>query len=486
MFIKDILINQKNSNKIAICENKTSISYKDLFLKAEFLSKSLIKESNNIGIFLPNSINYAISYFGITLADKVIVPIAIKAKRNEIISTINYCELNTILTDKKHKNILEEYIIENNLKCDVVDIENLADLSNDFKNESKLDENNTALLLHTSGSTSRPKRVQLTHKNLISNIKSNIESLDLTSEDNVLVALPMFFGYCNTAQFLTHLYLGGTVIILNGMFMSNSFFKTVEKNKVTIFTGVPSMLLMLLNSKQIDKYDISSLKHICFGGGRMPITKLNELIETFPNVNFVQTYGLTEASPRVTALLGHDSLRKIGSVGKPIPGVSVKIIDETGCTCLKNQTGEVVVSGPNIMKGYYKRDEINKEVIQNGWLHTGDLGYFDDEGYLYITGRIKNLIICGGLNIHPEEIEEVLLSCTLVKEACISSKSHDLYGEIPIAKIVLIDEIDKNYAISEISKYCANELPSNKLPQEYIIVDELPKTLTGKPLRYQR
>ena len=496
MLLKDILIRKKYCDKIAIKFRNNTISYRELFREAEnnaiMLKQITSNDIQNIGIFLPNSIQYAVAYFTIALMDKAIVPINIQAKKAEIKSTIEYCELKLIITNEQYKDVIKKFLDDfeyrtvvfsvDDKACDVCggEKEIFLDTSKSCKSG---DENDVAILLHTSGTTSNPKRVMLTHKNLITNIRSNIESLNLTENDKVLIALPMFFGYCNTAQFLTHLYVGASIVIMDGMFMPYMFFKLVQDEKITNFTGVPSMLLMLLNYRNKHKYDISSLKYICFGGGNMPVEKLKQLIETFPSVGFVQTYGQTEASPRVTALLPKDSLRKVGSVGKPIPNVKVRIVDENGQDVAVGETGEIIVNGDNVMKGYYKRPEETAKVIKDGWLYTGDFGRYDEEGYIYLVGRKKNMIISGGLNIYPEEIEELLMCHPAVKEVCVIGENHELLGEIPIAKIVLKENV-KDISEGEIKNYCMDNLANYKVPSRIEFVNELPKTATGKIRRY--
>ena len=331
-------------------------------------------------------------------------------------------------------------------------------------------------MLHTSGTTSNPKRVMLTHRNLISNIESNIQSLKLTEADKCLIAMPMYFGYCNTAQFLTHLYLGASIVILDGMFFPKTFFFTVQNEQITDFTGVPSMLLTLLKYRYASKYDISSLRYICFGGGKMPEGQLRELIQLFSSVGFVQTYGQTEASPRITALLSKDALRKIGSVGTPIPNVRVKVVDEMGNQLSANAIGEVIVQGKNIMKGYFKQEKITKNTIIDGWLHTGDLGYHDEDGYLYLTGRKKNMIISGGINIYPEEIEEVLMSHPNVCDVCVFAENQLMLGEVPAAKIVLRNSNTN----CDLRTFCIERLAIYKVPVKFELVDNLEKTYNGK------
>ena len=213
----------------------------------------------------------------------------------------------------------------------------------------------------------------------------------------------------------------------------------------------------------------------------MPVEKLKELIIKFNTVGFVQTYGQTEASPRTTALLPEDSLYKIGSVGKTIPNVKVKIINEAGNDVNANEIGEIIIQGKNVMKGYYKQDIITNETIVDKWLHTGDLGYMDNEGYLYLTGRKRNMIISGGINIYPEEIEEVLMQHPNIRDVCVVSEEHTLLGEVPIAKVVLKHNLN---SASNLREFCSAKLANYKIPVRFEIVNELSKTYNGKIRRY--
>lgn len=494
VLISDLISRQKNNDKIAIKCGNEAISYSDLYEKSKSLSYTILcqnrKKNDNVAIFLPNSIDYAIAYFAVAISNNVIVPIGVQSKATEIISTIAYCEIDLIVTSNAYRELLRESVKDCNYSVSVLFVEdNSIEKFNINRENIKKSEyvacNNdsdmTAIMLHTSGTTSNPKRVMLTHNNLICNVESNISSLNLSKNDITLISMPMYFGYCNTAQFLTHIYLGASIIILDGVFWPKRFFEIVQEERITNFTGVPSMLFMLLDYRYSNNYDISCLRYICFGGGNMPIEKLKALIAKFCTVGFVQTYGQTEAGPRLTALLPDDSVKKIGSVGKAIPNVDIKIFSNCDKELDSNVIGEIVAKGSNIMKGYYKQPEITKSVLKSGWLHTGDLGYFDDDGYLYLTGRKKNMMISGGINIYPEEIEEILMGHSAVLECCVIAEHHSLLGEIPIAKIVLKEN---NYREDDFKKFLQSHLSDYKIPKRFDFVDELPKTYNGKIRRY--
>lgn len=494
MKINELLIRNKKNDSIAIQQGNRTITFREWYCKSEhiasLINNTIDSESKCIGLFISNSIEYAISYFSIVLSGKVIIPIGINSKAMEIISMLRYLEIDLMITVSASKcaliNALEGYDRKLHvIACDTNEIITLNDKKNLIEKTDCLKQHNTdddiAIMLHTSGTTSNPKRVMLTHTNLITNIESNIASLGLSSNDVVLIALPMHFGYCNTAQFLTQIYLGGKIVILDSkVFMPKLFFQTVEKEKVTLFTGVPSMLFMLNNYNYIDKYDFSSLRYILFGGGKMPMEKLKQLIDKFSTVKFLQTYGQTECSPRITLVYPEYYKTKIGSVGKEIPNVQVRIVNDKDEILGSNQIGEIIVNGKNIMKGYYKNPELTKKIIREGWLHTGDLGYKDDEGFLYLTGRIKNIIISGGINIYPEEIEQILQQHESVKDCYVYGKEDELLGEVPVAKVVLNEEINSGI----LKDYCSRYLTKYKVPTDFEIVDFLEKTYNGKIKRY--
>lgn len=488
MLIKELLMRQKTNDKVAIQKEDGSITYRQWYLKSKRLSNiinNLESNSKNIAIFLPNSIEYAVAYFGITFSNKVIVPIGAKSTLSEVISTMKYCEIDIIITNSNYRIFFNNLESNYNYKFQIVYIDNFS--NNIYNNKLNYirktdtyfftgDDNDVALLLHTSGTLSNPKRVMLTHKNLISNVLSNIRYLKLNENDRTLISMPMHFGYCNTSQFLSHLYLGAYMYILNEPFMPKKYFETIQNIKITNFTGVPSTFLMLLNYNYEDSYDYSSLKFVCIGGSKISGDTLIEISNRYKTFDVIYTYGQSEASTRVTALMQKDLIKKKESVGLPIPNVQIKIIDKNGIELPPNKIGEIAIRGENVMLGYYKSRLLTENTIVDGWLHSGDIGYIDDEGFLYIKGRMKNMIISGGINIYPEEIEEVLIRHPNIKKVCVESMSHTFLGEVPVAKIVVNNDNERYDYYS----YCKNYLTDYKIPKKFEIVKEIEETYNGK------
>ena len=488
MMITDILFRHRDNNKCAMKFANEDITYKELYNRVmEHKDKLDVvpNKANNIAIYLPNSIDYVVAYFIIVFLKKIIVPIEKSISSAMLESVIQYCEIQLIITNSEGYEKLKELLVKKSFLVRIylldkgeIKIIGEGDSVKVSESEKECEEDDdVAIMLHTSGTTSNPKKVMLTHRNLMSNVIAHVQSLGLNHYDCTLIVLPMCFGYCNTSQLLAHLYLGAQIVIYKGEFFPRKFIQILQKEKCTNTTCVPSMLMLMAAGKQ-KKIILPDLKYICFGGGCMAIKQLKMLMDVFPQKGFVQTYGQTEAGPRVTCLLPKDSIRKIGSVGKPIPGVKVKIVNEQGNEAQYGESGEIVVCGNSVMKGYYKQEKITKKTIKDGWLYTGDIGYFDREGFLYLVGRKRNVIISGGLNIYPEEIEEVIQRIPEVKEVVVYPEKHSLLGEVPVAQVVLKKE--KAIKAKDVIEFAQIHLETHKVPGKVLFCNSLEKTMTGK------
>lgn len=512
--IPDILCSaaSKYPSKVAIICGTRRLTYAELYEKACRLSNVMrsqgIDVGMKVGIRLPRAPEYVVAYFAASMVGAAIVPMDLNLTVRETCSALKYCDVRLLVSRREGGAFLDDMTTNcpdvqaivffeqddcDSLEGSPVNLEvflpragrtaKLALAVSSSRPLALVDPRGLALLLHTSGTTSAPKRVMLSHHNVISNANSHIASLGLHHDDKVLIALPMFFGYCNTAQMLTHILLGGTLVLLPGIFTPARFCLLVETEKITTFTGVPTMLLYLLSYRGLASHNLASLRYICYGGSAMPQEQLLRLMQQLPSVGFVQTYGQTEASPRVTTLAPQDALRKRGSVGRAIPGVEVCVFGQEGHALSPFEIGEVVVRGDNVMLGYYKRPEITAEVIRDDRLFTGDMGYLDDDGYLYLTGRRRNMIIRAGINIYPEEIEEYLMQHPDVFEAVVVGEEHPIQGQVPVGIIVPRD--GASLSADELITFCRKGLAAYKIPTRIEFRAALPKTYNQKTQRHR-
>jgi acyl-CoA synthetase (AMP-forming)/AMP-acid ligase II len=339
-----------------------------------------------------------------------------------------------------------------------------------------------AQVIYTSGSTGRPKGVVLTHKNLVVNTRSILEYLELTADDSIMAVLPFVYAYGNSVM-LTHLFAGGTLVIENNLLYPHVVLDAMIKTGVTGFSGVSTTYALLLNHSNLKSYAFPALRYLTHAGGPMPSELLSRIRTAFPDRRMFLMYGQTEASARLTYLPPELLDVKKESAGRAIPGVVLKIVKEGGETARPGEVGEIWASGDNIMQGYWQDTELTSGVLQEGWLHTGDLGRLDQEGYLTIVGRNNEMIKAGSYRISPTEIEEVLLQHQQVHEAGVVGIDDPILGQ----KICAIVALKEPGALSDqdLMAYCAKRLVQYKRPKVVVIVSALPKSPSGKILREQ-
>ena len=337
-----------------------------------------------------------------------------------------------------------------------------------------------AQIIYTSGSTGRPKGVMLTHKNLIANTRSILDYLGLTEADSVMAVLPFVYAYGNSVM-LTHLFVGGTLVIENSMLYPHVVLESMIKNGVTGISGVSTTYAIMLNLSNLKSYAFPALRYVTHAGGPMPSELLARLRAVFAGQRIYLMYGQTEASARLTYLPADLLDIKKGSAGWAIPGVTLKIIKESGETARPGEMGEVWACGDNIMQGYWQDHELTAGVLHDGWLRTGDLGRLDEEGFLTIEGRNNEMIKSGAYRISPTEIEEVLLQHQQVQEAGVVGIDDPILGQ-KICAVVTLKEAG-TLTDRDLMAYCAQRLVQYKWPKVIAVVPALPKSPSGKILR---
>jgi long-chain acyl-CoA synthetase len=332
-----------------------------------------------------------------------------------------------------------------------------------------------ALLVYTSGTTGKPKGVELTHRNITAMTESMISAMRLGADAHSLLILPLFHVNGIVVSVLCPLLAGGQATVA-GRFNPATFFATVEDVRPTYFSAVPTIYAMLADLPAEVTPDTSSVQFAACGAAPMPVELINRFQDRY-GIPILEGYGLSEGSCASTSN-PIDGLRKPGTVGTALPGVEVAVMDERGQILTDGSPGEVVVRGPTVMRGYLNRPEETAKTIVDGWLHTGDIGYLDVDGYLTLIDRAKDMIIRGGENIYPKEIESVLYKLPEIVEAAVVGRPHPVYGEVPVAFLAIREGAD--VSTEQVQEHLRQSLAKYKLPAEIVVVDELPKNPVGK------
>jgi len=340
----------------------------------------------------------------------------------------------------------------------------------------------TAVILYTSGTTGKPKGAELSHSNVLMNCMVSRRLLSYQEDDRALLSLPLFHSFGQVVQMNTGLLAGITTVLLP-RFEPAAALALMEKHSVSVFCGVPTMYWALLHCPEAPTFDLEaiarSMRIAASGGAALPLQVLRDFEERF-GVPILEGYGLSETSP-VASFNALDAERKPGSVGTPIWGVEMRIVDEDDNELPAGESGEIVIRGHNVMKGYYRRDEANAEALRGGWFHSGDVGQMDEDGYFYIVDRTKDMIIRGGFNVYPREIEEAMIEHPLISLVAVVGVAHESLGEEVKAFVVPVaGETPEAEALVD---WCRERLAAYKYPRHIEFRESLPMTATGKILK---
>ncbi|MDE5412123.1 class I adenylate-forming enzyme family protein [Alkalihalobacterium chitinilyticum] len=442
-----------------------------------------------VALVLPNSDYFLTSYYACQIGGFAVLPINTKLAPREIEYILNHSEAKGIIYDQRFEATVHEIlpnlpVIQDTLTTGYENtsnrLEDIIDGPDRPVSEVSREDDDTSVIFYTSGTTGRPKGVMLTNRNVLSIAQIHKESMEITNKDRMQIVAPLF--HCAAAHVFSipTIYAGGAVVIEEG-FSPEQTIKTMEKENITIFFGVPAMYSILLTTPSLQEASLPNLRLLTYGAAPMPYELIKRVKDIFPKVQVQNIYGQTENSPGATTLKDEHALSKIGSVGEALPQCEVRVVDESGEDLPVGKVGEIIVKGPHVMKGYLKNEEATRDTIKNGWLYSGDLGRLDEDGLLYIVDRKKDMIIRGGENIYPVEIEEVLYEIPEILEAAIIGVPHEVLGEVPKAYVAT----KKGMQIDEttILQYCQNRLAKYKVPQEIEFVEELPRNASGKVLK---
>ncbi|WP_082232809.1 acyl-CoA synthetase [Halobacillus massiliensis] len=500
---KQLLVDQmlirsarRSPDKAALVSGEVRITYQELNDRvnqlAGWFQRHGIQKGDKAAILLYSGVEYVECLFALAKIGAVTVPINFRLKEKEIQYLLNDSDAKMLILDGRFLSNIEYIQHDLHSLQDIALVgesnyndTHLSTLSYPNSAESyqvnlpELQDEDDCLIGYTSGTTGHPKGAVLTHKNVFMNAMNYNLEFGLTKHDIQLMTTPIFhIGGISTLTML--LFIGGTSIISNH-FDPQNVLQTFEEEKVSYAFMVPSMWNMLLEQKNFQTYDVSSLRILCTAAASTPLELKKRLMTYFPNAGVYDTYGQTETSPGTTTLKPDDPLTQSGSVGLSFTNVEVRVVDENMNDVSPGEVGEIVFRGPTTMKEYYKNTVATEEVFKEGWLHSGDLALVDKEGYLSVVDRKKDLVISGGENIYPKEIEEVLYTHRDILEAAVIGVPDEKWGETLKAFVVTRDE--KTMTEEEVIDFCYERLAGYKKPKYVQFVKELPRNAAGKILK---
>ncbi|MFX1449357.1 MAG: class I adenylate-forming enzyme family protein [Promethearchaeota archaeon] len=514
---------RRNPNKEAIVEIETNrrFTWKEFeeitngF--ANYLLDFGLKKGDRVALYLNNCAEIILSYFSLPKIGVIVTPLNYLAALEELKFCINDSKPRVLIYSQDYtKNVeslknkcptIEQYIPEN----DFIKIaKKYPGTRPQTEPRINIKKNDVAVFLYTGGTTGKPKAVQLTHNSIIntvgyfiSTLFANItqqfkqEEIDNTPDSKkilnkfgdiekikLLSSLPIFH-IAATGSILLAIMYGATIVILK-KFSVKKFLSTIEKEKITIATVVPTILHRIVNYPDKNKYNISSLRQIGYGAAPISPKTIRMSLEFFKNTDFIQIFGQTESTGVITGLspLDHKLALKnpelLKSAGRVIKGIEVKIVDDNNNELAEGEIGEICIRGNNVMKGYWEQEDLTSKTLVNGWLHSGDLGKFID-GYLYIVGRKKDMVITGGENVYPKEVENVIINYSKVKEVAVIGLPDEDYGEIVVACIV--PKEGQHLTEQEIIEFSSRHLAGFKKPKKIFFMKKFPKSAQGKVLK---
>lgn len=438
---------------------------------AHLLLQTGVARGDRVLVVMENSIENVASYYGVLKAGAVCV---------EIHERSTPAETGYYVTDSGARACILSQAAARRLEgigVPVLDWGRL-DAMPDRPPVTGVEEHDLAAIVYTSGSTGKPKGVMLTHRNLCSNTASIVSYLGLTGSDRVMAVLPFYYVYGKTLL-NTHVMVGGSVVINNRFAFPNAVVKEMVERKVTGFAGVPSTYAMLMNRSIFTKTVIPSLRYVTQAGGAMAPALTRRLTDHLGDVPLFVMYGATEASARLTYLPPERLVRdKLGSIGIPIPGVCVSVRDDAGNECAAGEMGNICATGPNIMQGYWQDPEETARALKPWGLVTGDLGHKDAEGFLFLTGRKKDMLKIGGERISPKEIEDAVIASGMVHETAVVGVPDERLSEVPAAYVTPLDH--DTFDLDSLKGYVAERLAGYKHPRFWYVLKALPKKPSGK------
>ena len=468
---------------------------------ANGLAELGVGAGDRVAVMQVNCNEHVESYFASAKLDAILVPINFRARAEELTFMLNDSGVKAIILGQRYQDMLrsvkpELTTLEHQITLEApgegfVFYDDLLANASDEERFPTADGDDVTIIMFTAGTTGTPKGVMLSHNSFTSYILANVEPVDMDTAEKNILTVPLH--HIAGVQAVMAAIYGGRTLVLQRQFDEEGWMKLVQEEKVNRAMMVPTMLKRLMDRPAFKDYDLSSLRVITYGAAPMPLEVIKKAIVEFPNTRFINAFGQTETASTITMLPpdAHDihegdpdyeqKMKRLGSIGKPLPDVEVRIVDEEGNDVSLGENGEIVARGDRLMKGYWNREEATKETLRGGWLYTGDLGYWDDEGFIFLSGRAKDFLKRGGEMIAPEEVEQIIMSHPSVDEAAIIGIPDIEWGER--VRAIVVRKPDAELTAEEVIEHCRPRMAGFKRPEDVVFIDELPRNPMGKVLK---
>jgi len=493
-------------DKVAIVFEGKRYTFSQLNDRVNGLGNALtnlgVQKGDRVATLQVNTNQCVEAYFTAARIGAIYVPLNFRAKGNELAYMLNSSEANTLLVGERYIDLVNSikpelasvktFISVDSQQEGMLYYEDMIASSTAEEIFTEIDDDDTTILMYTAGTTGFPKGVMLSHNSFAIYVLENVSPADPEVEEKNILTVPLY--HVAGIQAMMAAIYGGRTLVMERQFDPKEWMELVEAEKVGRAMMVPTMLKQLLDHPDFSKHDLSSLQVITYGAAPMPLEVIKRAVDIFPGVSFINAFGQTETASTITTLSPEDhnivgteeekekKLKRLSSIGKPMPDVEMKIFDEEGNELPSGGVGEIMARGPRVMSGYWKdQEKTEKTIDKDGWVHTGDMGYVDEEGYFFLAGRATDMIIRAGENISPEEVEAVLHAHPKLEEVAVIGVPDAEWGEVPMAVAVL--KQGETATPEELMEYCRANLASFKRPRSVVFADELPRNPMGKVLK---
>ena len=492
-------------DRVAMVDRDRRVTYEQLQGRVNRLANALssmgVDAGDRVAVLQVNCAEHVEAYFAAAKLDAVYVPIPFRSRADELTHMIRDSEPVVLVAGRRYTDLVQS-ISENidSVRCyvsleEAVDgwrfYDDLVSSADDEERFPAGDGDDLTMIMFTAGTTGTAKGVMLSHDSFSSYILSNVEPADPGIEERNILTVPLY--HVAGVQAVMAAVYGGRTLIIQGQFEPEEWLALAERERANRAMMVPTMIKMLLDHPDFHRYDLSSLEVITYGAAPMPRTVIERAIRAFPGARFINAFGQTETAATITMLPPEDHdltgppeeverrMRRLSSIGRPLDDVEVRIVDDEGGAVPQGGVGHIVARGARLMKGYWRRADATAETVRDGWLYTGDLGYADEDGYIYLSGRAKDFIKRGGEMVSPEEVEEALRAHPAIDDAAVIGVPDADWGER--VRAVVLPEAGASVTEAEVIEHCRPMLAGFKRPESVVFVDELPRNPMGKVLK---